>query len=72
MESKGSSEILTRDNYEKHSFKELKLIMEQKIMSKVLNNPKTTQADIDEYAQIMQAVMDERQENDGEPLCMIV
>ena len=41
-------------------------------VSKVLNNPKTTQADIDEYAQIMQAVMDERQENDGEPLCMIV
>ncbi len=69
MENKGN-ETLMRENYEKHSFKELKLIIEQKIMAKVLMNSKTTQEDIDEYTQIMQAVMDDRFENDGEALLL--
>ena len=68
MENKG--ETLMRENYEKHSFKELKLIIEQKIMSKVLMNSKTTQLDIEEYTSIMQAAMDERPDNDGEQLLL--
>ena len=70
MENKGNNETLIKENYEKHSFKELKLIIEQKIMSKVLMNSKTTQNDIDEYTAIMQAIMDDRMEYDGETLLL--
>ncbi len=61
MEGK-SNEILTKETYENNSYKELKLIIGQKLTSRVIMNPKITESDMQEYNNIMQSVMDDRSE----------
>ena len=71
MESK-NSEVLTKENYETNSYKELKLIIGQKLISRILMNPKITEGDVQEYNDIMQSAMDERSEYDSEKLLPII
>ena len=69
MEGK-SNEILTKETYENNSYKELKLIIGQKLTSRVIMNPKITESDMQEYNDIMQSVMDDRSEYDSEKLLL--